>query len=144
MILEINEGLKPEDVCNHFAGAFLINKTHFLKEVGTHRGSFSIKELLWLKKIYAVSMASIMIRARNLGIIESSTYLEWERFRSAKGWRTQEPDELPKEVSTVLERNVVEAFIERYITTSKAASLLNMGVDTFLEKYLVDEEKVIA
>ncbi len=96
MILEIDEALKPEEVCNHFAGAFLINRDHFLKEVGIHRGAFSLTELLWLKKVYYVSMASIVVRARNLGIIDSSTYIEWEKTRSAHGWKTQEPEELPK------------------------------------------------
>jgi len=144
MVLEIKEGLKVEDVCNHFAGAFLINRDHFLKEIGIHRGSFSLIELKWLKRIYSVSMASIVERAKNLGIIDNTTYVEWQKIRSAQGWRVKEPVELPKEVSTILERNVLEAFIERYVTTSQAATLLDISVDTFINKYLVGEEKVIA
>ncbi len=43
-----------------------------------------------------------------------------------------------------MKKNVLEAFIERYITTSRAASLLDIGVDTFMEKYLIGDEKSIA
>jgi len=124
-----------EKVANRFAGAFLMPRFHLEKEVGKHRHSLGYQELIYLKKIYRVSGAALLVRLRDIGIIESSvlTYM----FQSvARNWRTQEPEELePKdkrgeyEQPRRFERLCYRALAEDLISLVKAAELLRARVE---------------
>ena len=51
-----------EKLCHRFAGAFLINKEHLLKEIGEKRSVVGVREILGLKRLYRVSAAAFLIR----------------------------------------------------------------------------------
>jgi Zn-dependent peptidase ImmA (M78 family) len=123
-----------ERVANSFAGAFLIPGKHLLNEVGNHRNALGYNELIALKRIYRVSGAALIVRLRQLQIIDDSV-LTYAFQTIARGWRTQEPVPLegPNEIGQRerpmrFERLCYRALAEGLITESKASELLRIPV----------------
>jgi len=125
---------EEEKAANVFAGAFLMPREHLLNEVGKHRNSFGYKELIDLKRLYRVSGAALLMRLRQLDVISESTLIY--AFQSiARGWRTQEPEELESsdkrgqtERALRFERLCYRALAEGLVSLSKAAELLRLPV----------------
>ena len=123
-----------EKAANLFAGAFLIPREHLLREAGKHRNALGYKEIIDLKRLYRVSGAALLMRLRQLDVITESTLIY--AFQTiARGWRTQEPDELelPKERgqrerALRFERLSYRALAEGLISLSKGAELLRLPV----------------
>lgn len=123
-----------EKAANLFAGAFLMPREHLLREAGKHRNALGYKEIIDLKRLYRVSGAALLMRLRQLDVITESTLIY--AFQTiARGWRTQEPDELelPKERgqrerALRFERLSYRALAEGLISLSKGAELLRLPV----------------
>jgi len=115
-----------------FAGAFLMPREHLQREVGKHRNALGYKELIDLKRLYRVSGMALLIRLRQLSVISESTLVY--AFQSiARGWRTQEPEELEsenergqRERARRFERLCYRALAEGLISLTKAAELLRL------------------
>lgn len=88
-----------EDQANQFASGLLMPKD----DVMPHLRDISLERAAQLKKVWRVSMAALLVRAKTLGAVDhyKSDYL-WRQM-SAMGYRTQEPAELAfdREVPTV-------------------------------------------
>jgi Zn-dependent peptidase ImmA (M78 family) len=117
-----------------FGGAFLMPREHLLREVGKHRNALGYKELIDLKRLYRVSGAALLMRLRQLSVISDST-LVYAFQTIARGWRTQEPEELEppdlrgqRERARRFERLCYRALAEGLISLSKAAELLRLPV----------------
>ena len=124
--------LDEEMACNRFAGAFLFPRASVLQELGKHRNAIELKELGLLKEEFGLSMAGILYRARDLGII-SPTYRD-EQFMlfRFKGWYRKEPGrDFPTEKAHIFEQLVFHALAEEYIGESKAAELMNLPLHQF-------------
>jgi Zn-dependent peptidase ImmA (M78 family)/DNA-binding XRE family transcriptional regulator len=76
-----------------FAGAFLMPRAHIVAEVGERRNLVSYRELIDLKRIYRVSGAALLVRLRDLRVIDQAN-LTYAFQTVARGWRSQEPEEL--------------------------------------------------
>ncbi len=121
-----------ERAANLFAGAFLIPREHLLTEVGKHRNALGYREIVDLKRLYRVSGAALLMRLRQLDVISQSTLIY--AFQSiARGWRTQEPEELEpsssrgqREKARRFERLCYRALAEGLISLTKAAELLRV------------------
>jgi Zn-dependent peptidase ImmA (M78 family) len=115
-----------------FAGAFLMPREHLQQEVGKHRNALGYKELIDLKRLYRVSGMALLIRLRQISVISESTLVY--AFQSiARGWRTQEPEELEsenergqRERARRFERLCYRALAEGLISLTKAAELLRL------------------
>jgi Zn-dependent peptidase ImmA (M78 family) len=121
-----------EKAATLFAGAFLMPREHLLREVGKHRNALGYKELIDLKRLYRVSVAALLMRLRQLDVIEDSTLIY--AFQTiARGWRTQEPQELEpvdlrgqRERARRFDRLCYRALAEGLISTAKTAELLRL------------------
>jgi Zn-dependent peptidase ImmA (M78 family) len=117
-----------------FAGAFLMPRDHLLREVGKHRSALGYKEIVDLKRVYRVSGMALLMRLRQIDVISESTLVY--AFQSiARGWRTQEPEELEKatergqrERARRFERLCYRALAEGLISLSKGAELLRLPI----------------
>lgn len=123
-----------ERAANLFAGAFLMPREHLLNEVGKQRRALGYKEIVDLKRLYRVSGAALLMRLRQLDVISQST-LVYAFQTIARGWRTQEPEELEpsgirgqRERARRFERLCYRALAEGQISLSKAAELLRLPV----------------
>src|SRR5690606_14364775 len=77
LILKLSVDLEhktKEKYCHAFAGAVLFPKPEFIREFGTHRNHIIYKELLLLKEQWGMSVAAMVVRARDLKLITTHTY----------------------------------------------------------------------
>lgn len=119
-----------EKFANRFAGAIYIPKERIIKILGEKRKNISLHELMAIKKEYGLSIQAIAYRARDLEIISSYTHQSLMKMISSMGWRKQEPQPfLGEESPTRLFRMLNKAISEEVITTSKAATLLNVSLE---------------
>jgi len=121
-----------EKAATLFAGAFLMPKEHLLREVGKQRNALGYQELIYLKRLYRVSGAALLMRLRQLGVI-SEPILTYAFQTIARGWRTQEPEELEpssergtRERALRFQRLCYRALAEDFVSLSKAAELLRI------------------
>ena len=128
----LTAGIDEESACNRFAGAFLIPRKSVMQELGAHRNYIEPKELALLKEEFGLSMAGILYRARDLGIVSPSWRDEQAKLFRIKGWHLTEPGKpYPPEKAHVFEQLVFHALGEEYIGESKAAELMKMSLTTF-------------
>jgi Zn-dependent peptidase ImmA (M78 family)/DNA-binding XRE family transcriptional regulator len=91
-----------------------------------------LKELGLLKEEFGLSMAGILYRARDLGIISPAYREEQAKLFRFKGWYRKEPgSDYPTEKAHIFEQLVFHALAEEYIGESKAAELMNMPLQQF-------------
>jgi Zn-dependent peptidase ImmA (M78 family)/DNA-binding XRE family transcriptional regulator len=124
--------LDEERACNRFAGAFLFPRASVLQELGEHRNAIELRELGLLKEEFGLSMAGVLYRARDLGIISSAYREEQARLFRIKGWHKKEPGhDYPTEKAHIFEKLIYHALAEDYLGESKAAELMNMPLHQF-------------
>lgn len=126
------DSIDEEKACNRFAGAFLFPRSSVLQELGAHRNAIELKELGLLKEEFGISMAGILYRARDTGVISSAYQEEQAKLFRFKGWYRNEPGRsYPGEKAHIFEQLVFHALAEEYIGESKAAELMNMPLHQF-------------
>lgn len=123
-----------EKAATVFGGALMMPREHLLREVGKHRNALGYKELIGLKRLYRVSGAALLMRLNQLEVISEST-LVYAFQGIARGWRTQEPEELESDAERGqwerprrFERLCYRALAEGLISLTKAAELLRLPV----------------
>ena len=123
-----------EKFCHRFAGAFLVNREHLLKEIGERRSAFGVQEIMGLKRLYRISAAAFLMRLEQVGVLERSA-IEYSFRTFASGWRSAEPapleiekDKVKWEVPRRFERLVYRAAAEDMISLSKAVELLRVSL----------------
>jgi Zn-dependent peptidase ImmA (M78 family) len=121
---------EEERAATMFGGAFLMPKEHLLREVGKHRHALGYKELIGLKQLYRVSGAALLMRLRQLRVIDDGT-LVYAFQTMARWWRTREPEELEpprergnRERARRFDRLCYRTLAEGMISLDKAAELL--------------------
>lgn len=120
-----------EKAADRFAGAFLMAKEMMKRLLGENRTSISLGELAELKKIFKVSIASLVVRCGQLSIISKAIYGRLFGQIKSLGWNgphSEEPYRLDPEVPQRMERMCLRAVAEGAISLSKAAELLQVGV----------------
>jgi Zn-dependent peptidase ImmA (M78 family)/DNA-binding XRE family transcriptional regulator len=133
MVIAPSGGVDEEKAAHRFAGAFLMPADVLRAEVGAHRSSISIGELVALKKRFGVSIQALAYRCKDLGIISQSVCARLFKEFSDRGWRAapfQEPESLDPEVEEPrrFERLCYRALAEGVIGESRAAELLGISV----------------
>lgn len=120
-----------EKAADRFAGAFLMAKEMLLRLLGAHRTSISLGELAELKKIFKVSVASMVVRCTQLGVLSKAAAGRLWAQINARGWNgadSKEPYRFDPEVPQRMERLCLRAVAEGAISEPKAAELLNISV----------------
>ncbi|GAA4012494.1 XRE family transcriptional regulator [Actimicrobium antarcticum] len=126
------DDIDEEIACNRFAGAFLIPRKSVERELGVHRNDIEPKELALLKEEFGLSMAGILYRARDLGIVTPAWRDEQAKLFRIKGWHLKEPGkQYPTEKAHVFEQMIFHALAEEYIGESKAAELMKLSLTSF-------------
>ena len=131
LVMEVASHLNDEKVAHRFAGAFLMPPDAMWAEVGKHRRSVSLGELLELKQIFGTSVQAITYRCKDLGIIGESLFQRLFEDFTRLGWRTspyKEPYEGKSEKPKRFERLTFRALAEGVVSEPKAAELLGISV----------------
>ena len=128
-------GLADDEVlekeADTFAGAFLLPAD----EVRPQLGRFDLRHLANMKGYWKVSMAALAVRADRLNLITPYQRKKFWMEMSRLGYRKREPNEPPREISTLLRRMV--SFHQRQLgyTTQEMAKLLDLLEAEFAEMY---------
>lgn len=133
MVIAPSEGVDEEKAAHRFAGAFLMPADVLRAEIGVHRSSISIGELVALKKRFGVSIQALAYRCKDLGIISRPACARLFKIFAERGWRVapyEEPESLAPEVEEPrrFERLCYRALAEGVIGESRAAELLGISV----------------
>ncbi|MER8731115.1 XRE family transcriptional regulator [Mesorhizobium sp. M1227] len=133
MVLAAGEGVDEEKAAHRFAGAFLMPADVLRTEVGVHRSTISIGELVALKKRFGVSIQALAYRCKDLGIINQAAFARLFKIFAERGWRTapfEEPETMEPELEEPkrFERLCYRALAEGVIGESRAAELLGISV----------------
>jgi Zn-dependent peptidase ImmA (M78 family)/transcriptional regulator with XRE-family HTH domain len=135
--LDIAPTLDEEKVVNRFAGAFAVPKQEMIDRVGAHRRRFHPVELLEMKSEFGLSVAALLYRAKDIGILSDHAFRDAMISISSLGWRKQEPDvfngnETPSRLLELLGKGIAEELI----TQSRAAELYGMKLGDFRDVLL--------
>jgi Zn-dependent peptidase ImmA (M78 family)/DNA-binding XRE family transcriptional regulator len=126
-------GLDEEKAAHRFAGAFLMPADVLRSEIGAHRSSISIGELVALKERFGVSIQALTYRCKDLGILNQASFARLFKVFAERGWRrapfaepaTMDPSlEEPRR----FERLCYRALAEQVIGEARAAELLGISV----------------
>lgn len=95
-----------EAQANKFAGAFLLPKESFGKEISHYPTKLDF--YVHLKDKWNVSIQAMIYRAHQLNIITTSQYQYLMRQVSKRGWRLVEPNDKPYKMSKTLLQEAIE------------------------------------
>lgn len=142
LLLNFNKSLDQKTVeryCHRFAGAMLMPKETFLKELGDTRNRISISELIAIKETYGISIQAIMARAMALDILPEPRYLSFRFWINKQESRKKEIGLgafTGKEESSRFKQLLYRATSEEIISMSKAANLANQKLATFRDEFI--------
>ena len=129
-LIDDSSPVAHEKASDIFAGAFLVPGDHLVREIGKRRKAFGYQELIQLKHMYRVSGAALLMRLKQVGVIDEST-LTYAFQTVARGWKTSEPEPLEPagevgthEIPRRFERLCYWALAEKFIDLGKACELL--------------------
>ena len=102
-----------ERLCNHFAGAMLIQKESIRRRLGNSRKDITLPELISIKNMYGISIASQVHRAHDLAIISDRVYNKWyddiiKPNYMEEGWGRYPIDEIADRQELLKERIIIE------------------------------------
>ena len=104
--LSSEEQRKLEEQANSFAAAFLLPKNEFFNEL---KDPLNLEYYKELKKKWKVSIAAMVMRARQLERINNSQYLDLVKTMNYRKWRIREPlDNQWKLQETILFKKSIE------------------------------------
>lgn len=138
-VLDIDESLDEEKVCNVFASEMLLPSDKFKSIFSSSRKGITLFELREVQREYGISPEAQMLKAHQLGIINDNRYkLFCIRKNQNKALLADLREPLyPKEETNRFKRLVFMSLAKEQISFSKAASLLDMGVDEVHQEFNV-------
>lgn len=124
------EEKEHEKFANRFASAFLMPRNTFSKMFGWERSRMSLSDFYPIKGYFGTSIAAIVRRARDLGLVNESFYKRFNVVYKKNGWHKNEPGEYRgEESSSRYVRLVMKAVQENEISLSKGAEMLGKSVN---------------
>ncbi|MBO4394029.1 MAG: ImmA/IrrE family metallo-endopeptidase, partial [Spirochaetales bacterium] len=134
LIMRFKDGLgkrEIENLCNTFANEMLIPETEFKSIVGDKRKYISYNELTYMQRQFGISCDALMHKAKDSNVISERYYRGFciRKNRNPDYKKLIENSVYPKENSSRFERLVYQALSKDMISTSSAASLLNIPID---------------
>ena len=133
---------KEEELfCNIFASELLLPSKKLMENIGRHRRNISINELVELKEYYGISLAAIIYKMQELDILPNQLVKRfWLKRRQDRALLEEQPPRYGnyagREESERFMQLVYQAAAEEVISLSKAASLANLPLSQFREKFM--------
>lgn len=122
---------EEEKAADRFAGAFLMAKEMMVRLLGSNRTFISLGELAELQKLFKVSIACLVVRCSQLGVLSKVAYGKlWGHIRALglNSHGAKEPNDIPPERPQRMERLCLRAVAEEALSEARAAELMHMSV----------------
>ena len=123
ILFDLKDYENEEKIIDHITGSFFFPKEDVLRELGTYRTDIRF-DLRCLQREYGISMQSVLLRAKQIGVISDKVYLSHQKWLSRQGLRKDEKSGLPLENSELFEKLVNRGVLEGLINENKASELL--------------------
>lgn len=121
-----------EDEANRFASSFLMPRREIIADLSP----FSLEHAVALKLKWKVSIAALVMRAADLGVVSPSQKRRFFTLLGAAGYRTNEPLTLPDEEQPVTVHRLVNVYLSDYrYTTADLCHMLSINKNDFLARY---------
>lgn len=138
LVLDVSEGVDEERAAFRFGAAFLAPATRIYQEVGERRALVQLREFLFLKRQFGLSIQALIHRLLDLNIINDSYYSQWFARINKYGWKKEEPEERPFEVSYWLERSLLRLVAEGVMGKREAESILGKEIEMELPATVIE------
>jgi Zn-dependent peptidase ImmA (M78 family)/transcriptional regulator with XRE-family HTH domain len=115
-----------ENQAHWFAAAFLMPAQEIHSQLPPVANWAQLGEL---KRRWGVSMAALLLRARNLKVMSEVAYVQAMKTMSARGWRRAEPVYLGPPETPVLLGKAVEAIEEKGLSLADIAADADLPLD---------------
>jgi Zn-dependent peptidase ImmA (M78 family)/transcriptional regulator with XRE-family HTH domain len=115
-----------EEQANWFAAELLLPADQIVEELPTTTDWTRLAEL---KVRWGVSMTALLRRARALGVLNDSAYVQALKTMSTRGWNRREPVRLPFSERPVLLVRALELASQRGATLATLADEIGLPVD---------------
>jgi Zn-dependent peptidase ImmA (M78 family)/transcriptional regulator with XRE-family HTH domain len=119
-----------EKAADWFAGAFLMAKEMVERVVGKSRRAITYGELVAAKRVFKVSLAALVVRLKQLGIIAKAVFGQIWGYLVKTGLTAKnapEPSPIQPEVPGRAQRLALRGVAEQAISESRAAELLRIS-----------------
>ena len=116
----VQKGREAESEADQFSSSLLIPRDDF---VSIAPRISSLDQLVSIKKRWGVSVASLARAARDSGVLSEWYYREFCKQLSVRGYRSSEPNPMPREESVLLKKVLSELWKERLTRESIATDL---------------------
>lgn len=141
--LSSEEQRKLEEQANSFAAAFLLPKNVFFNDL---KSPLDLEYYKGLKRKWKVSIAAMVMRARELGRINNSQYIDLVKTMNYRKWRIREPlDNQWKLQETILFKKSIDMLKNSNILTGSQIvyEISKYGIPMYAEdiEELLDLEK---
>ena len=134
------EEFKQREVqANIFAGAFLLPRESFSKDIMAHPTDLKYYE--WLKKKWKVSIQAMIYRSHQLELISSNQYQYMMRQVSKNGWRQNEPGDFPYYLGENIFQGAIDLLKDENILSVRG--ILNLFSDYGVVLYPVEIEQLL-
>ncbi|MFI6352206.1 helix-turn-helix domain-containing protein [Streptomyces sp. NPDC050743] len=130
---EPGEGRAQETQADRFAAEFLMPHEVILGEL---KPGIDVARLMDLKTRWGVSMAALIRRAVDLGVISEWQYRTLMVELSALGYRTNEPVVIRRETPRHIAHAVTRLEGQHHLSVTETAHLAGLGREEFHEIYL--------
>lgn len=130
---EPGEGRAQEAQADRFAAEFLMPHEVILSEL---KPGIDVGRLMDLKARWGVSMAALIRRAVDLGVISEWQYRTLMVELSALGYRTNEPVDIRRETPRHIAQAVTRLEGQHHLSATETAHLAGLGREEFHEIYL--------
>lgn len=120
-----------ERQAQEFGSCFLLPTECALEELPSRLDAVGWSRLAEMKRVWGISIAALLYRARSLRVISQDAYQSAMRYMSARGWRKQEPGDHEMgapEAPLLLERAVRRAEVELGIPIDELARSAHLPV----------------
>ncbi|TKJ36684.1 MAG: hypothetical protein CEE38_10275 [Planctomycetes bacterium B3_Pla] len=122
-----------EDEANQFASSFLMPRREIIPDLIP----FSLERAVRLKLKWKVSIAALIMRAFDLGILTKSQKRRFFTLMGAAGYRTVEPVTLPDDEEPATLRRLIEVYHKEHdYTTAELCNMLAVNEADFRMLYL--------
>lgn len=137
--LDVQEYKEMENEANIFASNFLLPEKPFVEDIRKNRND--IDAYLSIKNKWNVSVASMVYRAKDLGIIDSKEFLSLQKKMSGRGWRKVEPfDSINPASEPILLKQAYELLVEaKVIGDSTIQNQLEVKYGVSLPNEIISE-----
>ena len=129
-----------EKACNRFAGAMLLPEPVLRGELGGRRQHISFSELIPIKEYHGISIAAMVYRSKDLGLISPSVVKRYWQLRNRdQALKLENSDRYGEykgeEYAYRFDQLLAKAVAEEFVSFSKAASLSGRSLEEVKQAY---------